>query len=115
MTTSAAEVMAVTEAAADKVRSLAAKEGRANAALRVRVLAGGCSGFTYELAFEDEPAPDDHVIKGPSGVRVLVDPTSEPIVRGSTLDFDRALFGGGLRVRNPQAVHECSCGDSFGI
>ena len=115
MTTSAADVLAVTEAAAEKVRGLAAKEGRADASLRVRVLAGGCSGFTYELSFADAPAADDHVIEGPGGVRVLVDPTSAPIVRGSTLDFDRALFGGGLRVRNPQAVHECACGDSFSI
>jgi iron-sulfur cluster assembly protein len=115
MSTSAAEVMAVTEAAAEKVRALAAKEGRPDAALRIRVTAGGCSGFTYELSFAEEPAPEDHVIVGPSGVRVLVDPTSAPIVQGSTLDLDRALFGGGLRVRNPQAIHECACGDSFSI
>lgn len=107
--------MAVTEAAAEKVRALAAKEGRPEACLRIRVTAGGCSGFAYELSFADEPAPDDHVIAAPSGVRVLVDPTSEPIVRGSTLDLDQALLGGGLRVRNPQAIHECACGDSFSI
>jgi len=46
---------------------------------------------------------------------VLVDPVSAPIVRGSTLDFDDALLGGGLKMLNPQAVHECACGDSFSI
>lgn len=107
--------LALTDKAARKIRALADKEGRAEAILRVRVTAGGCSGFTYELSFQDAPAPDDAVVEGPDGVRVLVDPSSAPIVRGSTLDFNDALLGGGLKMVNPQAVHECACGDSFSI
>ncbi len=107
-------VLTVTEKAARKVRALAEKQGRPGAALRLRVVAGGCSGFTYELSFVDGPEPDDHVIEA-EGVRVLVDPRSAPIVRGSTLDFHDALLGGGLKVRNPQAVHECACGESFAV
>ena len=83
--------------------------------LRVRVTAGGCSGFTYELSFADGPADDDAVIEAADGVRVLVDPTSSPIVRGSTLEYNDALLGGGLKMINPQATHECACGDSFSI
>ena len=49
------------------------------------------------------------------GFRVLIDPASRLIVQGSTLDFDDALLGGGLKMRNPQAKHECACGDSFAI
>jgi len=115
MDTSATDVLTVTEAAANKVRALAAREGRPEACLRVRVRAGGCSGFTYDLGFEEDPAADDQVVVGPGDVRILVDPASAPIVRGSTLDFDGALLGGGLRVRNPQATHECACGDSFSV
>jgi iron-sulfur cluster assembly accessory protein len=107
--------IALTDKAAVKIRALADKEHRAQAILRVRVTAGGCSGFTYDLSFQDEPADDDAVIEGSGGVRVLVDPISAPIVRGSTLDFDDALLGGGLKMLNPQAVHECACGDSFSI
>ena len=107
-------VLAVSEAAVRKVRQLAQREGRAEAVLRVRVTAGGCSGFSYDLSFVDEPATDDHVIEA-EDVRVIVDPKSAPIVRGSTLDFDDALLGGGLKMRNPQAVHECACGESFSI
>jgi len=55
------------------------------------------------------------VIHGVDGVRVVIDPKSVPIVAGSTLDLDTALLGGGLKVRNPRAVHECACGDSFSI
>jgi iron-sulfur cluster insertion protein len=114
MDTATDGVVAVTSAAARKIATLAEKDGRPGAALRLRVLAGGCSGFTYELSFADTPAPDDNVVET-DGVKVLVDPKSAPIVRGSTLDFDDAMLGGGLKVRNPQAVHECACGDSFSI
>jgi iron-sulfur cluster assembly protein len=82
--------------------------------LRVRVVAGGCSGFSYRLGFEDDGNEDDRVIER-DGVRVLVDPASAPILAGSTLDFDDALLGGGLKVRNPRAVNECACGDSFSV
>lgn len=114
MQTETTPVIAVTEGAARKARSLAEREGRAEAALRVRVVAGGCSGFGYKLSFEDGPAPDDHVIVV-DGFRVLVDPTSAPIVQGSTLDFDDSLLGGGLKMLNPRAQHECACGESFSI
>jgi iron-sulfur cluster insertion protein len=110
-----ADIITVTERAERKARQLAEKEGRPDAALRVRVLAGGCSGFTYELSFAEVPGADDAVIQAPGGFRVLIDPASQPILRGSTLDFDDALMGGGLKMLNPQAKHECACGDSFSI
>ncbi len=109
-----ATVITVTVKAVRKARGLAEREGRPDACLRVRVVAGGCSGFSYELRFEDAPAEDDDVIEV-DGFRVLVDPRSAPIVRGSTLDFNDALLDGGLKMYNPQAVRECSCGESFSI
>lgn len=110
-----ATVITVTDRAARKIRQLAEKEGRTDPLLRVRVVAGGCSGFSYELYFADAPGEDDHVVAGAEGVRVLVDPRSAPIVEGSTLEFNDALLGGGLRMLNPQAKHECACGDSFSV
>lgn len=108
-----ADVLAVTDAAAAKIAQLAAREERA-AILRVRVLAGGCSGFTYELGFEDTPAENDFVIDAGSAT-VLIDPRSAPIVQGSTLEFVNTLMEGGLKVLNPQATHECACGQSFSL
>ena len=83
-------VITVTDRAAGKIRQLAAKEGRTEPVLRVRVVAGGCSGFSYDLSFADAPEGDDHVIHGAEGVRVLVDRRSAPIVEGSTLEFNDA-------------------------
>lgn len=108
-----ATVITVTDEAARKIRQLADQQGEAPV-LRVRVVAGGCSGFSYELAF-DAPAADDHVIEAADDVRVLVDPQSAPIVAGSTLAFIDAMLGGGLKMVNPNAVHECACGDSFSV
>jgi iron-sulfur cluster assembly accessory protein len=109
-----ATVMAVTEKAARRIRALAEKEGRPEPVLRVRVVAGGCSGFSYELGFAEAPEPDDAIVER-DGVLVLIDPRSAPIVAGSTLEFNDALIGGGLKMLNPQAKHECACGDSFSI
>jgi iron-sulfur cluster assembly protein len=110
-----ATVITVTDKAAGRIRKLAEKEGRADAVLRVRVVAGGCSGFAYELGFAEAPEPDDHVVPADGGVRILVDPKSAPIVEGSTLEFNDALLGGGLKMLNPRAKHECACGDSFSV
>jgi iron-sulfur cluster assembly accessory protein len=115
MPTRTGDPITVTDGAARKARQLAEREGRPDAALRVRVLAGGCSGFTYELSFVDAPEPDDAVVLASDGFRVLIDPASTPIVQGSTLEFDDALMGGGLKMLNPQAKHECACGDSFSL
>ncbi|HCO03813.1 MAG TPA: iron-sulfur cluster assembly accessory protein [Actinobacteria bacterium] len=109
------QIIGVTERAAQKAVELAARDGFAQPCLRVRVLAGGCSGFTYKLGFEaGDAAPDDNVVDA-FGLRVLIDPKSAPIVAGSTLEFSDALLGGGFKMNNPQAVHECACGESFAI
>src|SRR5205823_5282051 len=108
------EVVRVTPRAAEKAIELLSREGYPEPFLRIRILAGGCEGFSYKLSFEQGSLPDDHVIEA-HGLRVLVDPRSVPIVAGSTLEFSDALLGGGFKVNNPQAVHECACGESFSI
>jgi len=105
----------VTNTAARKIAQLATKEGHPQPILRLRVVAGGCSGFSYELGFADAPQADDHVIAAGDGVQVLIDAQSAEIVEGSTLDMDTSMLGGGLKVHNPRAVHECACGESFSI
>jgi iron-sulfur cluster assembly protein len=108
------EIIGVTPRAAEKAISLSAREGFPDPYLRIRVVAGGCSGFSYKLSFEEAGAPNDHLIEA-HGLKVLIDPKSVPILAGSTLEFSDAMLGGGFRMNNPKAVHECACGESFSV
>ena len=107
-------MVALTERAVSKVKEIIEAQAPRPAGLRIAVVGGGCSGFSYKLSFEDGAQGDDHVVEA-FGLRVLVDPKSAPIVAGSTLEFKDAMLGGGFKVNNPQAVHECACGESFSI
>ena len=107
-------VLTVTEPAARRVRAVAAREGKPDVFLRIRIVAGGCDGFEYEMGLEDAAAETDQVLDQ-FGLRVLVDPRSAPILQGSILEYHDVMLGGGLKVVNPQATHECTCGKSFAI
>lgn len=102
----------VTASAADKVKSLLTKQGRANGVLRVAVVGGGCSGLQYKMDLQDAPANRDILVES-CGIKVVVDPKSALYVTGSELDFIDALQGGGFKVKNPNAATSCSCGESF--
>ena len=77
------------------------------------VRGGGCSGFQYSLAL-DEQRDDDQVFEH-RGSSVLVDPASLRYVDGSTVDFTESLMGAGFEVQNPNVVASCGCGSSFRI
>ena len=102
----------VTDAASGKLRSLLEKQGRAQGALRVAVIGGGCSGLQYKMDLVDGPANRDILVES-AGVRVVVDPKSALFVSGSLVDFSDDLQKGGFKVTNPNAVAHCSCGESF--
>jgi iron-sulfur cluster assembly protein len=102
----------VTAAAAEKVQTLLARQGRPGGVLRVAVVGGGCSGLQYKMDLQDAPAPRDIVVES-AGIRVVVDPKSALYVTGSELDYVEALQGGGFKVKNPNATTTCSCGESF--
>src|SRR2546425_13089261 len=94
------EPIEITQRAAQKAIALARREGHAEAFLRLRVTAGGCSGFSYKLSFEDGPQPEDHVVEA-FGLRLLVDPKSTPIVAGAPPQVQDALPGGGVKGNKP--------------
>ena len=83
------------------------------AGLRVGVRGGGCSGFQYQLAF-DEQRDDDAVFES-HGLKLLVDRESLPFVSGSTIDYEESLQGAGFKVSNPNVVAACGCGSSFRV
>jgi iron-sulfur cluster assembly accessory protein len=102
----------VNDPASAKLRSLLEKQGRAQGALRVAVIGGGCSGLQYKMDLVDGPANRDIMVES-AGVRVVVDPKSALFVSGSLVDFSDDLQKGGFKVTNPNAVAHCSCGESF--
>jgi iron-sulfur cluster assembly protein len=108
-------MVTITDKGAEKVREfLAAQEqDAALAGLRVGVRGGGCSGFQYQLAF-DEQREGDAVFES-QGLRVLVDSASLPYVRGSVVDYEESLQGAGFKVENPNVVAACGCGSSFRV
>jgi len=108
-------MVTITDNGAEKVREfLAAQEADAGlAGLRVGVRGGGCSGFQYQLAF-DEQREDDTVFES-HGLKLLVDEASLPYVRGSVIDYEESLQGAGFKVDNPNVVAACGCGSSFRV
>jgi iron-sulfur cluster assembly protein len=81
--------------------------------LRVGVRGGGCSGFQYQLAFDEQRAED--AVFESHGLKLLVDRESLPFVSGSTIDYEESLQGAGFKVNNPNVVAACGCGSSFRV
>jgi iron-sulfur cluster assembly protein len=108
-------MITLTDKGADKVREFLAAQNSVveTAGLRVGVRGGGCSGFQYALAF-DEQREGDEVFED-KGIRLLVDTPSLPYVRGSVIDFVEGLQGAGFKVDNPNVIAACGCGSSFRV
>lgn len=98
----------LTDVAAEKLRAMRDADP-AKAYLRVYVAGKSCCGVQYALAFDEETAPTDTVVKS-GGIPVTIDAQSRPHVEGATIDFVDALMGGGFVVRKEQAGGGCACG-----
>jgi iron-sulfur cluster assembly protein len=109
-----AGLLEVADAAAAYIREAAERTGT-QAGVRLRILAGGCSGLEYKLdllgAHETASPSDREVVT--NGVRVLMDLKSAIHVTGSVIDYESGLLRRGFRITNPNATGTCSCGDSF--
>ena len=84
-------------------------------ALRIGLKGGGCSGFSYVLAYVDDPPnPQDHVLSF-DDVSVFVDPKSMKYLSGMTLDWEKSLIWSGFKFINPNEKSRCGCGSSFSV
>jgi iron-sulfur cluster insertion protein len=109
-----ADPIVVTDAVVGKVAEMLAEEGDPSLQLRIFVTGGGCSGFQYGFAFDDEQKEDDvRVAKGP--VTVVVDAMSLQYLMGAEIDFEDKLDGARFVIRNPNAASTCGCGSSFSV
>ena len=106
--------MTITELAADKVREMAVDQGMADDGLRIAVVGGGCSGFTYDMDFENAERPGDYVVEY-HGLRVYVDPMSHCYLEGTNVDYVESFQFTGFHFENPNAKSTCGCGSSFSV
>jgi iron-sulfur cluster insertion protein len=103
----------LTPSAAERVATIATKQGKP-AILRLSVEGGGCAGFQYRFGLAEAIESEDEVAER-DGVRLVVDPVSLDLVRGSAVDFVKSLGGASFQVTNPNAASGCGCGTSFSI
>jgi iron-sulfur cluster assembly protein len=103
----------ISENAAAVITKMLEKNGIPRGGLRIGIKAGGCSGYSYVFAWEEEPRPNDSVFEGPGGARLFVDPKSLRLLDGTELDYDTSLISRGFLFNNPHAKNTCGCGTSF--
>jgi iron-sulfur cluster assembly accessory protein len=104
----------LTEVAAGKVKEIMSQQSPAPSVLRVAVVGGGCSGFSYHMAFDNQENPSDNVYEF-DGVKLVVDQMSEMYLDGVQIDYIESLEGAGFKFNNPNVKSTCGCGSSFTV
>ncbi len=104
----------VTSKAANEIKRMLEQEEMSDAFLRIRIVPGGCSGFEYEMGFDNEIKQSDKVFEA-EGIKVVIDELSYPYLKGATLDFSYDLNSTGFSIKNPNAAGTCGCGHSFAV
>jgi len=108
------EKLEITSGAAKKIAELAESEGKQGHALRIKVIPGGCSGYSYDMHFDNDIDSNDKVFEQ-DGVKVVVDTDSMGYLRGTKMDYVESLQGSGFKLLNPNAKSACGCGSSVGF
>jgi iron-sulfur cluster assembly accessory protein len=104
----------LTEKAVGKVREILDTQEPKPAGLRIAVVGGGCSGFSYSMAFENQPNMLDKTYSF-GGLKVFVDQASLLYLDGAEVDYVETLEGSGFKFNNPQVKSTCGCGSSFSV
>jgi iron-sulfur cluster insertion protein len=108
------EPIRISETVVAKVSEMLAEEGDPTLQLRIFVTGGGCSGFQYGFAFDDERKEDDVLIER-GAVHIVVDAMSLQYLTGAEIDYEDKLEGARFVIRNPNAASTCGCGSSFSV
>jgi len=108
------QAMTLTDAAADRIRTLLENRGKPAVGIRVGVRSRGCSGLTYTLEYADERGKFDEVVQD-KGVTVLIDPKASMFIIGTEMDYVEDKLQSGFTFRNPNEKGRCGCGESFHV
>jgi iron-sulfur cluster assembly accessory protein len=106
--------ISLTPNAIAKVKGIMAQQNPVPAGLRVGVVGGGCSGFSYSLQFDTNAGMMDKVFDM-DGLKVFVDATSIMYLNGCRVDYVETLEGAGFKFENPNVKSTCGCGSSFNV
>ena len=106
--------VSLTPNAVAKVKEIMAQQNPLPAGLRVGVVGGGCSGFSYSMSFENSPGMMDKIFEM-EGLKVFVDATSVMYLNGCRVDYVETLEGAGFKFENPNVKSTCGCGSSFQV
>jgi iron-sulfur cluster assembly accessory protein len=104
----------LTPKAVAKVKEIMGQQNPVPAGLRVGVVGGGCSGFSYSMSFENSPGMMDKTFDF-EGLKVYVDATSVMYLNGCIVDYLETLEGAGFKFENPNVKSTCGCGSSFSV
>ncbi len=107
-------MLKLTETAVNKVKEILDQQEPKPAGLRIAVVGGGCSGFSYQMAFDNNSAPTDKVLAF-DGLNVFVDQVSALYLNGTEVDYIETLEGAGFKFNNPNVRTTCGCGSSFSV
>ena len=105
------QVMRLTDAAAARIRALAARSGKPQSALRIGVKKGGCAGMEYTMDWTEEPGRFDEVVED-KGARVLIDSKAVMFLLGTEMDYQVDKLRSGFVFNNPNQTSACGCGES---
>lgn len=107
----------LTERAAKRILEIMHKKGEEGLSLRLSVLGGGCSGYSYNFKLTSDKSPSDITIQNDAidGAEVVIDVMSFGYLKGSTIDFEETLEASQFTVNNPNATASCGCGSSFSL
>jgi iron-sulfur cluster assembly protein len=108
------QLVSLTEAAAERVRTIMARSDKPLAGLRIGVKKGGCAGMSYTMEYATERGPLDEVVED-KGVTVLVDPGAVMFLVGTVMDYKTDKLASGFVFTNPNQTSACGCGESVAI
>jgi len=105
------EIVTITNSAKNRIVELVSNSNNPNIKLRIYINGGGCSGFEYCFAFEEQLEDDILIQDGDAGI--IIDPVSLGYLQGSSLDYIKTLTEASFVINNPNAKATCDCGASF--
>ncbi len=107
-------VITLTDAAAERIRTITAASGKDIAGLRIGVKKGGCAGMEYTMSYASAAGPHDEVIED-KGVKLLIDPIAVLFLLGTEMDYRTDRLGSGFVFNNPNQTSACGCGESVAL